>query len=133
MTSEHDARRNGSARRATTGGHPANWQGSQPRHGPTESAAEWAARIRQALAYGQPSCACTRGGERGVSHCPAHPDERPSLAIDVSAGGTVVWFCHAGCSQVSVRNALVARGLWHNPRREGGALITLENAQTCKP
>lgn len=44
--------------------------------------------------------------------CPAHDDRRkPSLSISEGEGGRVLWKCHAGCSQLSVRYALIARGL----------------------
>ncbi len=41
----------------------------------------------------------------------AHDDRTPSLSISES-GGTILFFCHAGCSQSQVLDALKARGLF---------------------
>jgi DNA-binding transcriptional ArsR family regulator len=38
--------------------------------------------------------------------CPAHDDSEPSLHLSESPDGTLLWHCHAGCSQEAVREAL---------------------------
>lgn len=45
-----------------------------------------------------------------VCRCPSHDDKHASLSITEKDGKTL-WFCHAGCSQDTVRQALVSRGL----------------------
>jgi hypothetical protein len=66
--------------------------------------------LREALACDAPRCACRRSGSR-ATHCPAHPDRVPSLAVD-DRGGVLLVHCHAGCSQRSIITALQRRGLW---------------------
>ena len=44
--------------------------------------------------------------------CPAHSDKSPSLSITQSAD-KVLLYCHSGCSQQEVIDALLSRGLWH--------------------
>lgn len=65
--------------------------------------------LRAALRCGRPGCDCQRGPRR--THCPAHPDVRPSLDIDERGGRTLV-ICRSGCTQRVVLTALRARGLW---------------------
>jgi hypothetical protein len=79
----------------------------------TTSAQERARRILDALACGRPGCACARARRAGcgLTHCPGHADETPSLSVHV-IGDRVVVYCHAGCPQSSVLKALRARGLW---------------------
>lgn len=67
-----------------------------------------AAAIRTALACGNPRCACVRGRN---THCPAHRDRHPSLAVD-ERDGRVLVRCRVACSQAEVLAALRARGLW---------------------
>ena len=43
--------------------------------------------------------------------CPAHDDRTPSLSI-CDASGKVLVYCHAGCEQRKVIEALKERGLW---------------------
>ena len=51
------------------------------------------------------------GNGSDMCHCPAHEDKNPSLSV--TAGDRVpLVFCHAGCSQDAVIDALKARGLW---------------------
>jgi 5S rRNA maturation endonuclease (ribonuclease M5) len=38
--------------------------------------------------------------------CPAHPDKNPSLSITEAADGKLLYYCHAGCSQEAVEQAL---------------------------
>lgn len=40
------------------------------------------------------------------AHCPAHPDDKPSLSITLKPDGMILWKCHAGCSQEDVGRAL---------------------------
>jgi len=68
-------------------------------------------RIRKALRCGRAECPCARPGPEGVTHCPSHDDERPSLSVAVK-GGKVLVRCHAGCSQEGVVQNLHAQGLW---------------------
>jgi hypothetical protein len=69
-----------------------------------------------ALACARTRCKCAgavRRG-RGLTHCPGHGDDGPSLNVD-DKGGTVVVRCHAGCPQEKVIAALRERGLWGSP------------------
>ena len=43
--------------------------------------------------------------------CPAHDDRTPSLSI-TQASEKVLLYCHSGCSQIEVIEALLRRGLW---------------------
>lgn len=58
-------------------------------------------------------CSCHASVRRGhgVTHCPSHNDEHTSLSVNEKAGWTV-WNCHGGCSNLEVRAALQARGIW---------------------
>ena len=47
-----------------------------------------------------------------MARCPAHHDREPSLSIRDADDGKVLVFCHAGCTQDSVIDALRQRGLW---------------------
>jgi len=49
--------------------------------------------------------------DTGMCKCPAHDDTRASLHVQ-EKGGTVVWYCHAGCSQDGVMKRLQALQLW---------------------
>ncbi|MGH7691912.1 MAG: DUF7146 domain-containing protein [Candidatus Dormibacteria bacterium] len=72
-----------------------------------------AAVIQAGLVCGRYGCACAASVRRGagLTHCPAHPDEHPSLSVADRSGQTVV-HCFTGCSQVAVLDALRSRGLW---------------------
>jgi hypothetical protein len=63
--------------------------------------------------------------------CPAHADHRPSLNI-TARDGRLLLYCHAGCSQTAVLNALRRRGLWGS---EAGAAQRPhpESAEIRKP
>jgi putative DNA primase/helicase len=65
-----------------------------------------AAEIARALACGRQHCPCWRTARRGVglTHCPAHDDQHPSLSL--SLRGATLWHCHAGCAQEAVLEAL---------------------------
>lgn len=47
-------------------------------------------------------------GER-IAHCPLHPDENPSMHINLSKG---VWYCHSGCGGGTVGQLLDAQDTW---------------------
>ena len=53
-----------------------------------------------------------RQGSGYVGHCPAHEDKKPSLSITEGDDGKVLVYCHRGCSQEAVIDALEARGAW---------------------
>ena len=50
-------------------------------------------------------------GQGWMACCPAHDDRTPSLSI-CDASGKVLVYCHAGCRQRAVIDALKKRGLW---------------------
>jgi putative DNA primase/helicase len=55
-----------------------------------------------------PNCRCQQSklaGE-GLTHCPAHHDRSPSLSVTVA--DKCLWYCHAGCNQDDVTDALIA-------------------------
>jgi putative DNA primase/helicase len=51
-------------------------------------------------------------GTGWTARCPAHDDGTPSLSIR-EASGTVLVYCHAGCTQERVIAELRDRGLWN--------------------
>ncbi len=53
-----------------------------------------------------------KSGSGWIAPCPAHDDKHPSLSISESTDGTVLVYCHAGCEQKKVLDALRSRGLW---------------------
>ena len=72
----------------------------------------------EALSCGRQGCACRRRfGSNLSTHCPCHPDDKPSLSVK-EEGGKVLLRCHGGCSNAEVIAALQARDLWQ-PEREG--------------
>lgn len=56
--------------------------------------------------------------DRGMCKCPAHDDSSPSLSVSVSEEGRLLVHCFAGCSQISVIDALKNLRLW--PSSNGG-------------
>jgi putative DNA primase/helicase len=52
-----------------------------------------------------------RSGSNWMARCPAHDDTNPSLSIR-EAEGKVLVYCHAGCGQRDVIQALKAKGVW---------------------
>jgi hypothetical protein len=65
--------------------------------------------LLRALACGNQHCLCHRSVSRGqgLTHCPAHDDQHPSLSVSVRQG-TVLWNCKAGCDQRVVTAAVHA-------------------------
>lgn len=62
-----------------------------------------------------------KSGSGWMARCSAHDDREPSLSLRHVAAKVLV-YCHAGCDQRSVNEALKALGLWpdgeaHQPRR----------------
>jgi hypothetical protein len=66
-----------------------------------------APELLRALACGNPRCVCHRAVAHGhgLTHCPAHDDEHPSLSV-VQGRVAVLWKCHAGCDRASVTDAI---------------------------
>src|SRR5579864_6046438 len=56
-----------------------------------------------------------RSGAGCAALCPAHDDKNPSLSLR-DEDGKVLVYCHAGCDQQAVIDALRALGFW--PERE---------------
>lgn len=70
-----------------------------------------------------------RVGAGWVARCPAHDDKNPSLSLrDVD--GKLLVYCHAGCSQRNVIEALKARGLWSEAERVQTSTIIKTYAYT---
>ncbi len=51
-------------------------------------------------------------GTYGMARCPAHDDRTPSLSVRDTKDAKVLVFCHAGCSQAAVVDALRRLRLW---------------------
>lgn len=89
--------------------------------------------IRDALRCGRSGCTCN--GSKGNVHCPAHPDDSPSLSVKEVDGKALV-HCHSGCSQDAVIDALKQRGLWatiHSNGRGEGYPTPPDTAATVQP
>lgn len=71
-----------------------------------------AVALLRALACGNPHCVChqsvTKGS--GLTHCPAHDDQHPSLSVS-EGRVAVLWKCHAGCDRRDVAQAIRNLGL----------------------
>lgn len=65
------------------------------------------------LTCSNPRCTCHQAAQRGrgLVHCPAHQDDKPSLSVSWQRGKPLL-HCHGGCSQEAVIEALRAKGLW---------------------
>jgi DNA primase len=63
-----------------------------------------------------------RSGSSWMARCPAHDDNNPSLNFR-DEDGKVLLYCHAGCAQGEVINALRARGLWKPERAEDSRIV----------
>ena len=70
-----------------------------------------AGNLRAALRCGRPRCPCQKPGPEGMTHCPAHADDAPSLSVSVRDGRVLIR-CHAGCPQDTVVEVLRRRELW---------------------
>lgn len=72
-----------------------------------------APEVLQGLTCGNGGCPCQLALKRGsgLTHCPAHQDDKPSLNVTES-GATVLVYCHGGCEQNAVLEALRERELW---------------------
>ena len=57
-----------------------------------------------------------RSGKNWLASCPAHDDRNPSLSLAAGSDGTILFYCHGGCSQEAVLIALRDRGLWPEAR-----------------
>ena len=57
------------------------------------------------------------GPGKYMACCPTHDDKNPSLAI-TDADGTTLIYCFAGCQQRDVIDALRARGLWPEAKKD---------------
>jgi hypothetical protein len=66
-----------------------------------------ARELLQKLECDRGGCKCHLAARKGsgLTHCPAHHDEGPSLAVK-EEGGRTLWNCHAGCSQEAVTAAI---------------------------
>jgi hypothetical protein len=72
--------------------------------------------------------------------CPAHDDRKRSLTISVAdhEGKRLVWYCHAGCPDMAVRDALITRyqispGCLPIPRNDTIALLEAAIAELKRP
>ena len=59
-----------------------------------------------------------RSGDGFIACCPAHDDKNPSLSINEDEDGKVLVYCHAGCEQDEVIEALRELGFWKSTARE---------------
>jgi putative DNA primase/helicase len=65
-----------------------------------------------------------RSGSCWMAKCPAHDDHNPSLSIR-EVDGKVLLYCHAGCGQRDVIEALKAKGVWpERPANQRRAIAT---------
>lgn len=53
-----------------------------------------------------------RRGSGYMALCPAHNDRNPSLSLQQTADGKILFYCFAGCSQEDVREQLIEMNLW---------------------
>ena len=58
-----------------------------------------------------------RSGDGFIACCPAHDDKNPSLSISEDENGKILVYCHAGCEQDEVIEALSELGLWKSTVR----------------
>jgi hypothetical protein len=68
--------------------------------------------LLRALACANQHCPCHRSVSlgRGLTHCPAHDDQHPSLSVQPGRVA-VLWKCHAGCDRGDVALAIRNLGL----------------------
>ena len=93
-----------------------NQPGQQIDHGkPGPQEAVTIQDIAAALECGNSACCCHNEGPNGwQTHCPAHGDENPSLSLSEGEDGKILLYCHAGCDQAEVIQALADRDLWRS-------------------
>lgn len=70
-----------------------------------------------------------RYGRQWQARCPAHNDHTPSLSIREGDDGRILFYCHAGCEQARVLDALRSRGLWANGDHSYDRVIAPERKQ----
>lgn len=58
-----------------------------------------------------------KSGRGWCVRCPAHDDENPSLSV-TDENGKVLFYCHAGCSQLDVIEKLKKLNLWEEQRND---------------
>src|SRR5215210_6592069 len=70
-------------------------------------------RLTAALACGQNNCPCatTARSGAGLTHCPSHDDEHPSLSVRKGRVRPSVK-CFGPCTHETVMSILRQRGLW---------------------
>ena len=70
--------------------------------------------ILDGLACGRWGCPCNRAAVRGtgLTHCPSHDDQTPSLNVSVKNGFVLVHCQSEHCSQEQVVGDLKRHGLW---------------------
>lgn len=68
--------------------------------------------LLRALACSNQHCVCHRAVAQGhgLTHCPAHDDQHPSLSVSMGRVA-VLWKCHAGCDRRDVAQAVRNLGL----------------------
>lgn len=73
-----------------------------------------AADIVNALSCDRSGCICAKSARlgQGLTHCPAHADNTPSLNVTRKSGGGVLLKDHGGCAQDAVIAALSKSSLW---------------------
>lgn len=69
--------------------------------------------ILTALMCSSGACSCAAAARRGsgLTHCPSHADDKPSLNV-TDKDGRVLVHCHGTCEQSAVLDALRERKLW---------------------
>ena len=88
--------------------------------------------IADALSCQNGLCGCHHRSGNGKinTHCPAHDDQHPSLSLEESREGKVLFYCQAGCSQEAVIAALQQKGLW--PHRDNNPPYLSVKGETVK-
>ena len=66
------------------------------------------------------SLTAKKSGSGWSASCPAHDDKTPSLSISEGDDGRALVYCHAGCSQDEVIDALRNLGLWPERKEANG-------------
>ena len=69
-----------------------------------------ATKLAAGLACGRDGCPCRKAALNGagMTHCPAHEDQNPSLSV-TEKDGKLLFNCRAGCSLDDASEALGAR------------------------